>query len=179
MASLKTNHNLDLKNSPNDQELIKILEEKFIYNDIILYNLANKKMDENINVFGYEKMALELERYQKTEDRHFNSDDNYGAEKSRKKRALFGHSLEYYLENDIELDKVRGEHGELPALAQPKFQELAMDLMHHMVTEGAGYCGFYRTVLGENEMTDLEFLNNGKQPLWNETMKYLSEKFKS
>ena len=94
---------LNLEKYGVNKNLSKIIEEEFIFNDKILYNLAGKKFNEQISKFGADNMHQELEEYNrliseqanKRDKREVDGDMNYAMpEKSPLLRDLGKYMVE-------------------------------------------------------------------------------------
>lgn len=154
-----------------DDQHSQIIEDKFIFNDIELYNAVGRKFKRDMEKFGLERMKSELKILEKYQKEH---------EAKMKKHKVKKRSIEDYLEMENQ-EYLRNVEKLQPILdsgmnsrqrrswtntSEPIYQEL----VSYMIENGQGYCGYYQKEYGFSERTDFEI--DGRQPWWSD---YFSE----
>ena len=120
-----------------------MIEQKLNFNDIKLYNAVGKKFEEDMNVFGYDRMKKELLEFSQVTREHLKTDELVRTRRSaaKTKRNELSENLDSGLTK-----KFDGK------------------LARYMIKHGEGFCGYFRNYFGLIEdVTDLDIVN-GRQP---------------
>ena len=158
----------------------KMVEEKFLFNDVRLYNAAGKKFKKNIEMFGIERMKQELKDYQKYQEgqRGTSGSEASSSEQSDEKEEK-NDADDLESESDIEQSHKKSIveannrfYGKFLKPTVEKDEELEKHkhfnraIANYMINEGRGYCSYFKMHFDD---LNLKVRDDGLgQPWWRE-----------
>ena len=119
-----------------------LIEKNLNFNDIKLYNAVGRKFEEDMKVFGYDRMKKELLEFSRVTGEYLKANE------VRKRRSIKSEGKGDVSEN-LNSDPVTKFDGKLA---------------RYMIEQGEGFCGYFRKYFGLIEdVTDLDIVK-GRQP---------------